>query len=175
MDLERILTSDTILLSILDNLDELFKLIPELKDMVGFEHKNPNHHLNVWEHTLCALSMSPNDFEIRLALLLHDIGKPHSYTEGEVRHFRGHELVSARISRDILTRLDYDPEFINEVCFLIEKHDTTLTDEEIEENESLSYKRYIMQYCDTFAHERTRLNGRVAYLRNVYKNHRKSE
>ena len=54
--------------------------------MIGFEHKHPHHHLDVWNHTLLALSYSPKDFDIRLVLLLHDIGKPHSYQDEEIRH-----------------------------------------------------------------------------------------
>ena len=57
----------------------LMKLMPELKFMKGFDHKHPHHHLDVWKHTLLALSKAPNNFDIRLSLLLHDIGKPHSY------------------------------------------------------------------------------------------------
>ena len=36
---------------------------------------------------------SPNDLDIRLALLLHDIGKPFSYQDDESgRHFKNHAL-----------------------------------------------------------------------------------
>src|SRR5574344_2051507 len=86
--LEEILTSDNVVDSIRSNLEYILKIIPELGDTIGFEHKHPHHHLDVFEHTLYALSLSENDYEIRLALLLHDIGKPHSFTEGEVRHFK---------------------------------------------------------------------------------------
>lgn len=42
-----ILMNDDIAQSINDNLDYLLKVIPELKFMVGFEHKHPRHHLDV--------------------------------------------------------------------------------------------------------------------------------
>lgn len=45
--LESILMTEDILESIYDNLEYLFNLIPELKDMVGFSHKHPHHHLDV--------------------------------------------------------------------------------------------------------------------------------
>lgn len=77
--LESILTSDNVVDSINNNLDNLFRIIPEAKYMVGFKHNHPHHHLDVWNHTLLAISMSPNIIIVRLALLLHDIGKPFSY------------------------------------------------------------------------------------------------
>ena len=74
-----LLTSDNVVDNIKSNLDELLEIIPELQDTIGFDHKHPHHHLDVWNHTLLALSKSENDFEIRLALLLHDIGTYISY------------------------------------------------------------------------------------------------
>lgn len=100
--LYNILMKDDVVKSINDNLDDLLSLIPELKDMLGFEHKHPHHHLDVWNHTLHALSLSEKDFIIRLVLLLHDIGKPYSYQEGEVRHFKKHLTISVYMSFNIL-------------------------------------------------------------------------
>jgi len=166
--LESILNSEVLIVSILENLDDLFKIIPELKDMVNFEHKHPYHILDVWKHTLLALSLSPNDFEIRLSLLLHDIGKPHAYTEGEVRHFKGHEKVSSEMTKTILERIGYEEEFIKRISYLVLKHDTTLTEEEIKEDRELSYKRFVISYCDTYAHNPDKIEKRENLLRKLY-------
>ena len=162
--LEEILTSDDVVEVINDNLDYLFNLIPELKNMVCFEHKHPHHHLDVWEHTLYALSMSTNDFEIRLALLFHDIGKPFSYVDDEVRHFPNHPKVSRKITEKILERLNYNKDFIDEVCYLVEYHDTPITLEEVINNKELMYKRFLVQYCDAYAHHPEKLTKRIKYL-----------
>ena len=167
--LERILETENIMDSINENSDYLFTLIPELNDMVGFNHKHPHHHLDVWEHTLYALSLSPVDFEIRLVLLLHDIGKPHCYIEGEVRNFHGHANKSMEMARIILNRFNYDNTFIEEVCYLIEFHDLPISLKEIGENKDLAYKRYIVQYCDSYAHHPDKLEKRVKYLNRVKK------
>ena len=90
--LNKILISDDVVEKIRENLQDLVLIIPEICDMIGFEHNHPHHHLDVWEHTLYALSLSSNNFDIRLALLLHDVGKPHSYQDDEVRHFKGHHI-----------------------------------------------------------------------------------
>ena len=77
--LQNILTSNNVIESTNNNIYILLGIIPELKDMMGFQHNHPHHHLDVWNHTLLALSLSEPIFDIRLCLLLHDIGKPHSY------------------------------------------------------------------------------------------------
>ena len=51
MNIKEILMEDDIVKSINNNLEELLLLIPEIKYMIGFEHKHPHHHLDVWEHT----------------------------------------------------------------------------------------------------------------------------
>ena len=169
MSLYKILTSSNIVKSINDNLDELLILIPELKFIIGFEHKHPHHHLDVFNHTLFALSLSESDFEIRLCLLLHDIGKPFSYQEGENRHYFNHAKVSSIISKTILERLHYNDDLINEVCYLIKYHDTTKNKEEIIENYNLQEKRYKIQVCDAFAHNPYKLEKRIKYLNKTKK------
>lgn len=164
MNLYEILTAENIELSIKENFNYLVTIIPEIKYMVGFEQNHPHHHLDVFDHTLYALSLSENDFEIRLCLLLHDIGKPFSYQEGDVRHFYGHSKISAKMSREILNRLNFDKQFIDEVCYLIESHDTPIAEEEIENNYELCVKQYKIQYCDALAHNPEKLEKRNEYL-----------
>ncbi len=167
--LENILNSDDVIKSIEENLDKLLLIIPEIKSMIGFKHNHPHHHLDVWHHTLLALFLSVKNFEIRLVLLLHDIGKPFCFTDGEVRHFKNHPEVSKNISKKILNRLGYDKDFINEVCYLIGEHDTKITQEEIEKNYNLSYKRYLIQWADALAHNPNKLERRKEYLQDIEK------
>ena len=141
----------------------------EIKNMIGFEHNHPHHHLDVWNHTLYALSLSENNFDIRLSLLLHDIGKPFSYQEGEVRHFHNHPYVSATMTKTILTRLGFINEYINKICYLIKKHDTPITKEDIENNIDLEYMRYKIQECDALAHHPEKLEKRKKYLESTKK------
>lgn len=163
--LEEILTNNNVVESINNNLDELLILIPELKFMIGFDHKHPHHHLDVWEHTLYALSLSENNFEIRLALLLHDIGKPFSYQEGEIRHYNGHALKSYEISKKILDRFNFENNFKDEVYYLIKYHDTPISKKDIEDNYDLCVKRYKIQVCDALAHHPEKLEKRIKYLK----------
>ena len=105
----------------------------------------------MWGHTKKVLQNSKVDIEIRLVLLLHDIGKPYSYQDDEnkIRHFRGHSQKSAEISKPILQRLGYKEEQIKEMCFLIENHDKTIQPEIIEVDKLEIYKKLLyVQYCD---------------------------
>lgn len=163
MKLEDILLGKDPVKNIRNNLSELLKLIPEAKDMIGFEHKNPAHHLDVWEHTLLALSLSEDDFTVRLVLLLHDIGKPHCFTEGDIRHYRGHQEMSSNMAENILKRLNYEEDFINRICYLIKVHDNILTEEEILSNKETT-TIYKIQYCDGLAHHPEKLSKRKEYL-----------
>ena len=160
-----ILMSKDIIESINNNLDELVSLIPEIKYMFKFSHKHPHHHLDVWEHTLFALSLSSIDFDIRLSLLLHDIGKPFSVIEiNGVRHFPNHPTISKKMSKTILTRLGFSEDYINKICYLVEYHDTMITKDDIENDYDLSFKRYLIQECDALAHNPNKLEKRKKYL-----------
>ena len=167
MNLEKILTSEDVVSSIKDNLDYIIEEIPELRFEINFPQNHPHHHLDVWNHTLLALSFSNNDFEIRLALLLHDIGKPFSYQDEEVRHFHGHADVSSTMSEIILTRLGYDEKFIKEVSYLIKYHDTAITEEEIDKDPDLMLLRLHIQECDSRAHHPDYQQKRLDYINSV--------
>ena len=129
----------------------IFDIIPELKYEKGFSQNNPWHIYDVWNHTKKVFQNSKPNKEIRLALLLHDIGKPHSYHDDEngIRHFRGHSQQSAEISEQILKRLGYSEEYIEQICFLIANHDKTIQTEAINTSDLDIYiKLLYIQYCD---------------------------
>ena len=166
--LYNILMNDDIVFSINDNLDILLIIIPELRFEIGFEHKHPHHHLDVWDHTLLALSMSEKNFDIRLSLLLHDIGKPFCFTEIDgIRHFTGHPVISKEITKEILVRLGFHPQMINEICFLVLKHDSLITKTEMKQNIELIKKLYEIQKCDALAHHPDKLEKRKKYLKRI--------
>ena len=166
--LNEILIGDDVVGNIRQNIQHLTLIIPEICDMIGFEHKHPHHHLDVWNHTIYALSLSIKDFDIRLSLLLHDIGKPFSYQEQDgIRHFHGHADKSEKISKKILKRLGFNKQKIKEISSLIKYHDLEITDEDLRKNPELSLKRYEIQKCDALAHHPDKLEKRINYLNQI--------
>lgn len=170
LNLYNILMHSDVKKSIVSNINYLIELIPEIKFMIGFEHKHPHHHLDVWEHTLYALSLSEMDFDLRLSLLLHDIGKPFSFSEkNNIRHFYNHPYVSSKIAKIILNRLEFSNDYINRICYLIKFHDTPITLKDINNNYELIFTRYLLQKCDALAHNPEKLEKRKKYLESTKK------
>ena len=99
--------------------------LPEFDRMMDTPQNNPHHIYNVGEHTLHALLASKDDPLLRLTILLHDVGKPDSYTTDEngVDHFQGHNAKGAAMSAEILRRLKFDNHTIHVVTTLIANHD----------------------------------------------------
>lgn len=166
-----ILLSDNVSDNILENIEYILMIIPEIKYMIGFKHNHPHHHLDVFEHTLLAIENSPPDFEVRMALLLHDIGKPFSYQDdGKIRHFRGHVEASTKISNLILRRLNFEEKFIGNVLYLISNHDTIIDISNIDVSFSLIQKRLEVQYADAKAHAPDKVEMRVVILDRIKEN-----
>lgn len=113
-----------------DYKDVIAVFLPEILPMIGFEQNTKYHHLDVFSHTLKAVENSEADEIIRLALFLHDIGKPAAfYADDEgIAHFKGHAAIGADMARLVLGRLKSDNETKNKVCALIEMHSGGITD-----------------------------------------------
>ena len=108
--------------------DVIFLLIPELRDSKDFCQFNYHHALDVWQHSLLTLTSIPATEPLRLAALLHDVGKPSCFHFDKylVGHFYGHAKLSCAYAQRILRRLRYDNDTIDRVCTLIRCHDTPL-------------------------------------------------
>jgi tRNA nucleotidyltransferase (CCA-adding enzyme) len=94
-------------------------VLPELEQQLGVgQNKIPGDDL--WAHTLRAVDAAPLDRPtVRLAALLHDIGKPATAAAG---HFVGHDREGARLAREVLARLRYGKSEQDRVAFLVEQH-----------------------------------------------------
>lgn len=104
----------------------LSQFAPELVAMHGVT-QNRFHRYDVWTHTLTALANLPTDTPllVRLAVLLHDVGKPPTRTTNVVTgeaHFYGHQDVGAQIARTLLQRLRYSSDEIEKTAGLVALH-----------------------------------------------------
>jgi len=103
---------------------ELF--LKELADCRGVEQKG-FHQFDVLDHSLLACDYAAKknySHEVRLAALLHDIGKPgvRKMDESGVWTFYRHEEIGASMCHKILRRLCYSNELIDGVCHLVKEH-----------------------------------------------------
>jgi tRNA nucleotidyltransferase (CCA-adding enzyme) len=107
------------------------QVIPELATMFGFCQHTKYHHLDVWEHTAKAVAEAEPDLTIRLAMLLHDIGKPETFTlenPGE-GHFYGHAHIGAETAGRVLARLKFDNRTREDAVYLVKHHCHQITPE----------------------------------------------
>ncbi len=102
--------------------------IPELADSVGFQQHNPHHLFDVFTHTAYVTAAVSPVLALRWAALLHDVGKPATFTLDEMGcgHFYGHAEAGAQLADQILLRLKAPTALRKEVVFLISHHMTTL-------------------------------------------------
>ncbi len=105
--------------------DVVAVFLPELVATFDFEQNNPHHNKTVWKHSAAAVSFIEPDLVLRMAMLLHDTGKPITLRTDNngIDHFHGHNHFSAVYASTALERLKYPQKFIDEVVTLIEYHD----------------------------------------------------
>lgn len=103
-------------------------IIPEFEETFGVE-QGGIHKYDVFEHSVRALQHAAQknySLEVRLASLLHDIGKPRTRRKRESGKkeysFYGHEVIGARMSEKILERLKFPRDTIEEVKKLVRWH-----------------------------------------------------
>jgi tRNA nucleotidyltransferase (CCA-adding enzyme) len=99
-------------------------ILPELSRCRGIEQKG-FHSFDVLDHALLSCDGAPrHHMEVRLAALLHDIGKAvtRSHDTDGFPIFYHHDIESEKLSRSILGRLRFSNARINHVCHLIRHH-----------------------------------------------------
>lgn len=102
-----------------------FFIMPELSPMKGCEQHHERHILDVWDHSVAALENIRPEGTLRMAMLLHDSGKPSvkSTDDKGVDHFYGHAGISSEIAYSVLTRFKSSNSFKREVTNLVRYHD----------------------------------------------------
>ena len=102
-------------------------VIPELEEGIGCA-QNQAHSFDVFEHLLRSLQHAADKgwpLEVRLAALLHDVGKPATRQWSKEKKdwtFYGHDVVSARMTKKILSSLKFSKETIEGVTTLVRWH-----------------------------------------------------
>jgi tRNA nucleotidyltransferase (CCA-adding enzyme) len=100
-------------------------VIPELRPAFDFDQHNFHHCHDVYRHLVEVTANVPPVPTLRLAGLLHDIGKPGLFSRGEdgVGHFYGHAAASCDIAKAVTERLKLDTKSKRLVADLVFRHD----------------------------------------------------
>lgn len=87
--------------------------------------QNKYHDEDVYIHNLFSANVISKKYPLlRIAMLLHDVGKPavkNKGTDGEF-HFNDHDKVSEKIARDLLITLKFSGKEVNYICDIIKNH-----------------------------------------------------
>lgn len=127
-ELTKMLCGKRVLDILLEYKDVMAVIIPELKPCIGFKQNNPYHIYDVYDHIAHSVAgYKGDDISIKMALLLHDIGKPECYSEDENGgHFYDHSVPSMRIAKDVMERLRFDNKTKQETVDLVLYHDVDM-------------------------------------------------
>lgn len=122
--------------------------IPEIRSEFDFEQHNRHHIFDVFTHSVKALANAKNDANIRMALLLHDIGKPVTakYDEKGEMHFKCHAEKSCEIAEKILTELRFSNAEKDEILTLIKYHDIPFMCEDMKTVSEKRIKRIVSKF-----------------------------
>ncbi len=127
VELKKLLLGKGVLRILRDFSDIVGEIIPPLKPCIDFDQQNYHHIYDVYEHTAYAVSFCPPDVTVRLAALLHDVGKPPTFSlKDGVGHFYGHPSVSVELAEQTLGALKCDNATKNAVLTLIKYHDLVI-------------------------------------------------
>ncbi len=102
-------------------------VVPELLRGVGVT-QNQAHMYDVWEHNLRTLQHAADKkwpLHVRLSAIFHDISKPETKRfskEKNVITFYGHDVVGARVTREIMERLKFPKDLIEKVTMFVRWH-----------------------------------------------------
>lgn len=124
-ELKRLLCGENVLKILLEFPEIFSALIPQLAPTVGYEQGSRYHNSDLYTHTARAVAAAPCDPAMRLAMLLHDVGKLscRSTDENGECHYYGHAEISAQIAGEVLRGLKCDNATRERVCEIVRYHD----------------------------------------------------
>lgn len=129
-------------LKILKSIHVLQILLPELCEGEGMEQRKDFHDYDVLEHSLRCVLYS--DSSIRLAALLHDVGKPYCFKQ--FNSYIAHDIEGAKIATQICERLKVPKKLTEEVVRLTALHMYDLRGDARENK----VRKFIVENIDVF-------------------------
>jgi tRNA nucleotidyltransferase (CCA-adding enzyme) len=119
-----------------NELGVLEQFLPEVSGTFGFDQRNPHHQLDLGTHLMEVLqgtAAETEDPDVRMAALMHDVGKPASQwfdpETGNAHYYKGkegqgadHAEVGADMTQEALKRLRYPNDRIDRIQHLVRNH-----------------------------------------------------
>ncbi len=99
-------------------------ILPDLARCAGCLQDKRFHKYDVFNHLIYTCDNTEKDLVLRLAGLLHDIGKPESRgvkEDGRITFYK-HDVIGVKIAKAILVKLGFEPEITEKVCRLVKMH-----------------------------------------------------
>lgn len=127
-EIEGLLLGDHAHDALMESIDVISFVMPELLAMKNCEQRTPYHIYDVWEHTAWVVQHTPPHRLERWAALLHDCGKPAASFIGPdgVGHFYGHAFVSVELGKNLLERFLIAPSLRDRILTLVKCHDDVI-------------------------------------------------
>jgi tRNA nucleotidyltransferase/poly(A) polymerase len=108
---------------VMDDINLLEEILPEVARLKNLEQPAKYHVDDVFTHSLKVLDRTRNELTLRMAALLHDVGKFRTYKKDSGKiSFLGHSDESAKDAEIVLKRLKYPKDFIGRVVAIIRNH-----------------------------------------------------
>lgn len=110
-----------------EELGVLKYVVPELEKGIGIR-QNQAHSYDVWEHNLRTLQHAADKkwpLHVRLSAIFHDISKPETRrysAEKKDYTFYGHDVVGGRVTRQIMKRLKFPKDLVEQVSLFVRWH-----------------------------------------------------
>jgi poly(A) polymerase len=125
MEMERVLVSPRLesAMRLLVKSGALAVVMPEVARTCGFAQKTPYHAYDLFTHLVKTAAATPPDLTLRLAALLHDVGKTSTQTAKADRMvYYGHEEASVEAAASLMRRLKFPNRAAELVRFLVGNH-----------------------------------------------------
>lgn len=134
-------------IDMLHSLGILREILPEVADMEGVPQP-PDFHPegDVFTHVkLCLSNLRDPSFEVAMATLLHDIGKPPTITfpadpKTDRIRFNAHEVVGERMTERVCRRFKLSREETEKICWMVAKH---MTFKDVEHMRESTLKKFL--------------------------------
>ena len=128
----RIILGRRITDTLLNFKEVIFRIFPVLRAEYDFDQKSDYQEYTLYEHTAKAVGYAFPDYAVRLALLLHSIGKYDCAADrGDYMTYYGHSERGVMLARDVFEDYEADDALKERVLFMIMHHDDRISPENV--------------------------------------------